>query len=56
VWPNAPLLRKLIGFGATALTVAAICSGVRIPGEYRQSAPHRRGFQRGWFRPGRVDS
>jgi hypothetical protein len=39
VKPNAPLLRKLIGFGATALTVAVICSRVLMPGEYRQSAP-----------------
>src|SRR6185437_1213499 len=39
VRPNAPLLRKLIGFGATALTVASICSRVLMPGEYRQSAP-----------------
>src|ERR1019366_2924625 len=39
VKPNAPLLRKLIGFGATACTVATICSRVLMPGEYRQSAP-----------------
>ena len=30
---------KLTGFGATASTTARICSGVRIPGAYRQSAP-----------------
>ena len=39
VYPKALLLRKLIGFGATALIVAAICSRVLMPGEYRQSAP-----------------
>src|SRR5271169_6086123 len=33
VKPKAPLLRKLIGLGATALTVAAICSRVLMPGE-----------------------
>ena len=39
VKPNGPALRKLIGFGATAFTVAAMCSRVLMPGEYRQSAP-----------------
>ena len=33
VKPKAPLLRKLTGFGATALTIASICSRVLMPGE-----------------------
>ncbi len=33
VKPNAPPSRKLIGFGATALIVATICSRVLMPGE-----------------------
>src|SRR4029077_19596452 len=32
VKPNAPLLRKLTGFGAPALTTASICSRVLMPG------------------------
>src|SRR6516225_7780610 len=32
VKPNAPLLRKLTGFGAAALTTASICSRVLMPG------------------------
>src|SRR6516164_247736 len=32
VKPNAPLLRKLTGFGSTALTTASICSRVLMPG------------------------
>src|SRR6516225_9253484 len=32
VKPNAPLLRKLTGFGATAFTTASICSRVLMPG------------------------
>src|SRR6185312_6409248 len=32
VKPKAPLLRKLTGFGATALTTASICSRVLMPG------------------------
>ena len=32
VKPNAPLLRKFTGFGATALTTASICSRVLMPG------------------------
>src|SRR6516225_10535636 len=32
VKPNAPLLRKLTGFGATDLTTASICSRVLMPG------------------------
>ena len=30
---------RLTGFGATAATTAVICSRVRMPGAYRQSAP-----------------
>ena len=30
--PNAPQLRKLTGFGATALTTASMCSRVLMPG------------------------
>jgi len=32
VKPNAPLLRKLIGLPAAALTVASMCSRVLMPG------------------------
>ena len=32
VKPNAPLLRKFTGFGATAFTTASICSRLLMPG------------------------
>src|SRR5581483_3129380 len=37
-FPGEPI-RTFTGLGATACTIAVICSGERAPGAYRQSAP-----------------